>query len=136
MNTYVNISELKNKILTNVIVNKDDNIIVFQTKDDEAYKMSHIQNCCESVYIDDICGNINDLIGLPLYLAEEISTLDSEDKEIIAFEILNALKETNNTAGSYTWTFYKLGTTRGTVTIRWYGSSNGFYSERVDIIKI
>lgn len=107
---------------TVISIEGDDDVLDFYTSDNKHYRMFHNQDCCESVYIDDICGNLTDLIGSPIIMAEEES--NSEDDPGDRY------------ADSYTWTFYKLATINGTVTIRWYGSSNGYYSERVDFIEV
>lgn len=113
-----NVSELIGKVLTKIDDSFTDELR-FYTEDGECYRMWHEQDCCEHVYIEDICGDLDDLIGTPLLLAEEVSEyegpLDEDERD-----------------DSYTWTFYKFATTKGYVTIRWYGSSNGYYSESVD----
>jgi len=117
---------LKGKILKNVEVNSDMDVITFTDIDDNTYKLFHDQDCCESVSIEDINGDLNDLIGTSILLAEKISNyepLSDSEKE----------KTTNaESYGSCTWTFYKLATIKGFVDIRWFGQSNGYYSEEVD----
>lgn len=82
-------------------------------------KFHHAQDCCESVYIEDVCGDLEDLVGSPLLVAEEVSGYTAPPL--------------NEHEDSYTWTFYKFATERGSVTVRWYGSSNGYYSESVQV---
>jgi len=36
-------------------------------------------------------------------------------------------------ADSFTWTLYTITTTKGDVTLRWCGESNGYYGEGVDV---
>ena len=111
-------AELKGRILYQV-QRIDDEEIRFYLTDSNYVRMYHQQDCCEYVYIEDICGDLEDLVGSPLLEAEEVegTTTDLPD---LGDE-------------SYTWTFYKFATRKGSVTIRWYGSSNGYYSERVDL---
>lgn len=115
--------ELKGKTLSK-IENKGDEV-VFTTETGEVYKLYHSQDCCESVTVEDVCGDINDLIGSPLVEAEE-STSNKNPEGVKAKEYQD----------SFTWTFYKLRTAKGGVTLRWYGESNGYYSESVDFARV
>lgn len=86
--------------------------------------MYHSQDCCERVSIEDVCGDVNDLLNSPILLAEE----ETSDEDPIDVD-----KEYH---WSYCWTFYKLSTFKGDVTIRWYGESNGYYSVCVNFYEI
>ena len=111
---YVGINYLLGKTLKEIVNDYDE--LEFITTEDEKVLMFHDQDCCESVYIEDINGDLDDLIGEPILMAEEIT--EQGDVEW----------------GTYTWTFYKIATIKGTVVIRWNGESNGYYSESVDVI--
>jgi hypothetical protein len=97
----------------------DDAELTLYLSDTNYVRFSHHQDCCEHVYIEDICGDLDDLIGSPLLEAEEVSDYHAGP--------LGEYEE------SYTWTFYKFATRKGFVTVRWYGSSNGYYSESVSV---
>ena len=110
------ISVLIGKTLTEVSSDSDAEI-VFKTDSGEIYEMYHRQDCCEDVNIEDICGDLNCLIGNPILKAEMTTNNDNPKRDY---------------DDSYTWTFYHLATIKGYVTIRWYGASNGYYSEAVN----
>ena len=115
--------ELLGKTLTEVIgAEVGSHSILFICDDGSIYLMTHYQECCEIVDINDINGSIDKLIGNPILKAEKSTNSDEP-----------ALDEYDD---SHTWTFYHLATIRGYVDIRWYGSSNGYYSESVDFIKV
>lgn len=119
----IGIEILRGQILDKVKIGDSNDEIIFVTRNGDEYIMTHYQDCCESVYVDDIVGNLDDLIGEPIVMAlEETNCEDTFNKEY--------LNE------SFTWTFYKLATIKGYVTIKWLGTSNGYYSERVDFSKI
>lgn len=119
-------SILKGKTLAKV-ENINDEELIFTTVDNKIFKLYHEPDCCESVTIEDICGDLNDLIGEPLLIAEEVVHEQDVNPEGV---VIPEFQE------SFTWTFYKLSTRKGSVTIRWYGASNGYYSESVDFNRI
>ena len=96
-----------------------DEQITFESEDGREWRMYHSQDCCEFVRIEDIAGDLNDLIGAPIVQAEESS---NENEKI------DGKPEYME---SCTWTFYHVATAKGLVVIRWLGESNGYYSERV-----
>lgn len=118
------ITELLNKIIFK-IDNYDDRINFYCT-DGHIYSMYHEQDCCESVSIDDINGDLDDLIGSPILMADESTSSNTK---------MDGTPLDDEYQESCTWTFYKFATIKGYVDIRWFGGSNGYYSESVNFYK-
>lgn len=94
------------------IVNRADEEIIFYEISGRVFSMAPCEDTSINdvrVSVEDICGDLEDLCHTPILVAREDANSDD----------------------SCTWTFYNLSTVRGSVTIRWYGESNGFYSEAV-----
>jgi hypothetical protein len=128
-----------------------EDIMIFHSDDGWQFSFYHSQDCCESVSIEDICGDMEDLIGSPILIAEEVSSQEREERltrmsNLATFNVADLEKEQDAClrgepmighalptvdADSYTWTFYRFATAKGYVTVRWLGVSNGYYSESV-----
>lgn len=115
---YCDLSSIIGKTMIAVVTNPDKDELGFTTEDGEMFLMFHDQDCCENVYIEDIDADLSVLIGHPILQAEE-----SSNRNDIEY-------------GTETWTFYKISTVKGAVKIRWYGSSNGYYSEGVSFARV
>ena len=118
MNKYADFSELVGKTLVHIEVSEAKTQILFTTSEGTEYLMYHEQDCCESVWVEDICGDLADLVDSPI-----LGAIESSNSERAEWE-------------SATWTFYKLRTQKGYVDIRWCGTSNGYYSESVSFVLI
>lgn len=95
--------------------NFGEECMAFYRDDGKVFEFYHTQSCCEGVSIEDIVGNLEDLVGTPMLVAEVVTKDDEEA----------------NKWGAGQWTYYKFGTQKGYVDVRWYGSSNGYYSTSV-----
>jgi hypothetical protein len=99
--------------------------LLFSCDDGTEYVLYHEQDCCEFVEIESIDGDLSDLIGEPLLMAE-VSTSDDDPEPGEKREQYDDCRK---------WTFYRLATVRGYVTVRWFGASNGYYSVDVSFDK-
>jgi hypothetical protein len=91
-------------------------MLIFILESGKRYTMYHSKDCCETVYLESGLENKNDIIGSPVLNAEVVSEHGSNDD------------------GTTTYTFYKIATIKGSMTLRWLGESNGYYSEEVDFV--
>lgn len=124
--------DLVGKTLTKVDNRGDE--LYFYAEDGDVYKQYHRDDCCEAVWVEEIVGDLDDLVGSPILQAEEVSYGDETPMMVEMPEEYRG--DDGYTPESYTWTFYKLATIKGSVTIRWFGTSNGYYSESADFIKV
>ena len=109
------IQDMVGKKITGIYYDED----YFQIRtDDCVYAFYHEYDCCESVYLTQVDGISDKIIGSRIVIAEVVT-----DQKSVA-------------GGSVTWSFYKIGTNKGMIDFRWQGESNGYYSETVDLIKI
>jgi hypothetical protein len=118
------VSVLVGKTLTRFDVHRgedlDEDRIDIVTSDGLHFKMAHERDCRESVNIEDVVGEPEHLLGMPILIAELATSSE-----------LGPPRDEQDKDRSWTWSFYKFSTNRGSVTIRWFGNSNGYYSEEV-----
>ena len=117
----VPVSELLGKTVTSLEVWGNMEELRFFCSDHTVYFMYHEQGCCESVQIEDICGELEYLLDSPILMAEEVAGESGMNEDSLTH---------------YTWTFYKFATCKGYVTLRWLGTSNGYYGEEVSLIRV
>lgn len=89
--------------------------VTLHASDGRRWLLYHQRDCCESVRVEQIDGDVDDMLGSPLVMAEEVEEKRSAERG----------------EDGETWTFYKFATAKGYVTFRWCGQSNGYYSESV-----
>lgn len=124
MHTNIYTEHLSGKVITDIRgLSKDSDIVSIHFTDGSYLSMYHEQDCCESVTLEDFDNDAQSLIGGDIIRIEEcISNVNDEE-----FDPLY------NYDDSYTWTFYTIVTSKGTMKLRWYGTSNGWYSEEITL---
>ena len=120
VDTQRGMAQMLGKTFVQVSGSVGDGEMTFVTAQGERFMFAHSQDCCERVDINDIVGDLQDLVGSPLLIAEEVQGETPVDFVERDHE-------------SVTWTFYKFATRKGYVDVRWLGESNGYYSEDVDL---
>ena len=113
-------SDLVGCVLRDVTASGDEFTLTLE--DGTVARLFHGPQCCEHVELHDVNGDLADLVGTPIVIAEESSSSEEKPDDW----------RPDHEPDSWTWTFYRLGTVKGTVVLRWLGQSNGYYSERVD----
>lgn len=123
--TLVDFEVLKGQTVAEVIVDNEKSMIVFVCKDGKRYALMHRQECCEEVTLEDFDAKmIENLPGHEILEAYGSSEAGEETEE---------MKEWGR---SSTWTFFVIRTMLDTYTIRFFGSSNGYYSEDAELYEI
>jgi len=121
--------ELDVKVLIGQVLERVENnngeSILFTAVGGVRYALYHDQDCCETVTVQDVDGNLNNLIGTPILRAD----VETSDQDPVGHK-------REYPPESMTWTYFRFETAKGKVVIRWLGESNGYYSESVQFVKL
>lgn len=117
---YPECETLIGKKIINLTVNETSSEVVFECEDGTTYKLSHTQDCCESVYITDTDGDPDGVTGEPLTAFYKMESECKTDEEW---------------GGISQKTTYVFETEHGSLRVTWDGSSNGYYGISVDLIR-
>ncbi len=113
-------SELQGLVLTEIVYSYNELLsrdeeptVIFKSKD-RKFIMAGDGDCCARAYLEDVCGDLQQLIGDPILLADGVA---------------NKMDQ----IGEKGWFFYKLSTIKESVTMRWMYRSSGYegYSVKV-----
>ena len=121
--TECKIEEVIGKTMVVISGKVGSDVVRLMSDQNEVFEFYHEQDCCETVTVEDINGELSWLLGSPIFFAEE-----STNRDFVKIDV--------DVYYRHLWTFYRLGTINGTVVIRWYGSSNGYYSEEVSLRRV
>ena len=92
---------------------KEDSDLVTIVTDKLSLQFFHWQDCCESVYVAQVDGDIEDVVGKTIHVFEERAVVSESEWDLLCA------------------TFYTIRTDGGDLTWRWDGRSNGYYSVSV-----
>ena len=113
------VSLLNNKTISKVSETPD--LLKFECADGDCFEFYHMQDCCGTVEIHSIIGNLQGLVG------QTIRSVVEDISRVWPLDVAEPVWK-----DSYTWTTHTFVTVRGdVVTVRWLGESNGYYCENV-----
>ena len=124
--------EFIGETIKQVYYDKDGTYVIFKFESGNGLLMEHEQDCCEYVDLDDVVGGkLEELVGQKILNFEEVINRDLDEKPLK----LN-IDTVDTDDNSFTWSFYKISTIKDDITLRWFGTSNGYYSEEIKVSKL
>jgi hypothetical protein len=132
---YLDASTFRGETIKSIkhINTSQDDEIHFELENGKKYRIFHNPDCCESVVIHDIKEELQSLIGSTITNATEKSC-NGDDRDFSDWP--NDVEKGKYSPESWTWTTYLFETGNTKVQIRWIGTSNGYYSEDVQIEEV
>lgn len=135
-----NLAHLKDAKIKEVLVNCHSSFLclVLNDEDGTVIRFSHKQQCCETVDLLDVDNDdFKELRELKGSRFKELTFFSTNDVKDVSEDDEKIFKEHDcwfeNSCSCYEYSFYDILTSTDKVQLRFYGTSNGYYSIDVDV---